>query len=342
MLNVALGGGALVLAALVHYVLYILFFHPLAKLPGPSLARFTDWFRYFKWDQQHTLLLEQHRKHGVAVRYGPNLVSLADAAIIPQVYGAHRANAFVKSDFYSAQDVMLPGGKVIQNVFGVRDKEVHHGMIKPIRAYYTSFQSMLGLQPRIDETLTYFCHWMEERFVKTAKPMDMGATMKFYAYDVASEFTFSKRIGMLEAGRDISSQIESGEKGTLWMAQKGQLGAKIDWPATKMMRGYVNLSSGSSMWAVQYCMAKLQERFAEIEEGNQVEKNDFLSFFISLKNDPKNPASDESVLGWSTLNVLASGKQLPLCIPTSLGRRLNLHRRHHSYHPQRDPLPRYP
>lgn len=321
MLNILLVGGAIAAAALIQSILYAAFFSPLAKFPGPSLARFTDWFRYSKWDQQHTLLLEQHRKHGPAVRYGPNLVSLTDASLIPKVYGTRLSTAFVKSDFYSAQDVMLPGGKVIQNVFGVRDKNVHRGMIAPIHSFYTSFPRMLALQPRIDETLTYFCGLLDERFVQTGKTMDMGAMMKFYAYDVASEFTFSKRIGMLEAGSDINSQIESGEKGTLWMAQKGQMGAKIDWPATKMLRGYVNLSSGSSLWAVEYCMAKLGERFVEIEEckknGAQLKKNDFLDFFVSLKNDSKNPASDESVLGWSTLNVLASGKPYALRIRPS-------------------------
>ncbi|GAB7365952.1 hypothetical protein MBLNU230_g7280t1 [Neophaeotheca triangularis] len=310
MFNLVLAGIALALIVLSQY-LYTLFFSPLSRYPGPTLARLTDWFRYTKWDQQHTILLEQHRRHGAAVRYGPNLVSIADASLIPKIYGSRLSSAFVKSDFYSAQDVMLPGGKVIQNVFGVRNKETHRGMVAPIHAFYNSHPRMLALQPRIDETLTYFCGLLEERFVKTGKTMDLGAMMKFYAYDVASEFTFSKRIGMLDAGHDINSQIESGEKGTYWMAQKGQMGSRIDWPATKMLRGYVNFSSGSSLWAVEYCMAKLGERFAEIEEaktkGVELEKNDFLDFFVSLKNDPKVAASDVSVLGWSTLNVLASG-----------------------------------
>ena len=62
---------------------------PLKSFPGPFAARFTNLWRFqdvFKGrcDITHNKL---HRKHGSAVRLGPNVLSLSDPSLISQVYG---------------------------------------------------------------------------------------------------------------------------------------------------------------------------------------------------------------------------------------------------------------
>lgn len=61
---------------------------PLKAFPGPIVARFTNlWRVYDIWkgraDITHNSL---HRKHGPAVRLGPNMISLSDPALISRVY----------------------------------------------------------------------------------------------------------------------------------------------------------------------------------------------------------------------------------------------------------------
>lgn len=61
---------------------------PLRAIPESSLARFTDvWGMIDSWrHSQIRSRQELHRKYGVAVRLGPNMVSLSDPALLKTVY----------------------------------------------------------------------------------------------------------------------------------------------------------------------------------------------------------------------------------------------------------------
>ena len=61
----------------------------LNKYPGPRIAAYTNWWRFFevfsrKSEYTH---LELHRKHGDVVRLGPNVLSFADPEAIKVIYG---------------------------------------------------------------------------------------------------------------------------------------------------------------------------------------------------------------------------------------------------------------
>lgn len=60
----------------------------LSHIPGPLLANFTNiprflWVLSYKAHEKH---IEQHRKYGPIVRFGPNMVSVGDPAEIGTIY----------------------------------------------------------------------------------------------------------------------------------------------------------------------------------------------------------------------------------------------------------------
>lgn len=72
---------------------YRYYFHPLRRIPGPLLAKFTDAQRFFdtaggRAELTHRLL---HAKYGPVVRIGPNTVSLSDPECIKLIY-SNKAN----------------------------------------------------------------------------------------------------------------------------------------------------------------------------------------------------------------------------------------------------------
>jgi hypothetical protein len=58
----------------VYKVIYNLYFHPLAKFPGPKLAAVSDLYYAIYWPAGRWpfQLEELHKKYGDVVRYAPN------------------------------------------------------------------------------------------------------------------------------------------------------------------------------------------------------------------------------------------------------------------------------
>lgn len=95
------------LASLVAFVIYQLYFHPLAQYPGPLLGRITrlyDLYHAYKGDK-HLVLYHLHQRYGTVVRYCPNTVSINDPAALKAIY-SHGANV-TKNEFYKVIQIHL-------------------------------------------------------------------------------------------------------------------------------------------------------------------------------------------------------------------------------------------
>ncbi len=81
-----------IIFTLAGYLLNNKFNYGLSKYPGPSLAAYTDWWRFYDVlgrKAQHTHI-ELHRKYGDIVRLGPNCLSFADPQAIKDIYGLNK------------------------------------------------------------------------------------------------------------------------------------------------------------------------------------------------------------------------------------------------------------
>lgn len=70
--------------------------HGLHKYPGPVLARFTNWWRFYDVYKKRPEVthIALHREHGDVVRLGPNYLSFSDPAALKAIYGLNKG--FVK------------------------------------------------------------------------------------------------------------------------------------------------------------------------------------------------------------------------------------------------------
>jgi hypothetical protein len=95
--------------------IYLLHFHPLHKIPGPTLAKLTTWWQsyYASRLQKADRVQAAHVKYGDIVRIGPNELSFSNPKHLKAIYG-HNVPV-VKSEFYV-------GGKFTSkdNVFSMR------------------------------------------------------------------------------------------------------------------------------------------------------------------------------------------------------------------------------
>ena len=104
-------------------LLYRLLFHPLAKYPGPWLAKLTELYPLYHSiiGDQHITFWRLHQRYGDIVRYGPNQLSFNTSSALTTIYGP-KANV-QKSKWYT---VFLPGPEAI-SVWTCIDKISHAG-----------------------------------------------------------------------------------------------------------------------------------------------------------------------------------------------------------------------
>ncbi|KAK7708866.1 hypothetical protein SLS63_013347 [Diaporthe eres] len=92
----------LILVLLSLPAVYNVYFHPLARVPGPFLAKISDlWHAYHvSTGTRHILLGELHKTYGPLIRLGPNTVSVNTDDGLQKVFSA--TSPIDKSPFYKA------------------------------------------------------------------------------------------------------------------------------------------------------------------------------------------------------------------------------------------------
>ena len=79
---------SIILALIVLNLLWNKFQPGLVNIPGPPLAAFTKWWRFYDVYKKHAHLsaIDYHKKYGPLVRIAPTIVSVADPKMIPIIY----------------------------------------------------------------------------------------------------------------------------------------------------------------------------------------------------------------------------------------------------------------
>lgn len=84
---------------LYYFIIYPLYLHPLAKVPGPKICALTKYYILYKsWNQERNRYVNGlHEKYGSIVRIGPNQVDISDIAYQKDIYIGN----YDKTGFYA-------------------------------------------------------------------------------------------------------------------------------------------------------------------------------------------------------------------------------------------------
>ncbi|KAK3938977.1 Isotrichodermin C-15 hydroxylase [Diplogelasinospora grovesii] len=192
--------GLLVLAGFVYSIcvtVYRLFFHPLAKYPGPFLAKITAaYMLYHAWKgDRHLEFWRMHEKYGKFVRFGPSSLSVNTNTALKEIYG-FRANVR-KAEFYDAFVHPAP------NTHNTRDKDVH-ARKRRVLSHAFSDSAVKEVERYILANVRQFCDGIGDlgRAVDEKKgwttPKNMADWCNWLAMDILGDLCFGKAFHMLE------------------------------------------------------------------------------------------------------------------------------------------------
>jgi cytochrome P450 len=107
------------------------------------------------------------------------------------------------------------------NLFSTRDETFHRGQKKPVANAY-SMTSLLELEPGVDSCTEIFLSQLR-RFADSKRVVNLGTWLQYYAFDVVGEFSFAKKLGFLQEGKDVDGMMEAIEGMLVYASLCGQV-----------------------------------------------------------------------------------------------------------------------
>ena len=168
---------------------------------------------------------------------------------------------------------MMLDGKPLPSMFSVRDPADHRHLKQPVAGTF-ALSSMRQLEPLVDECTDIFIDAMAKQ---SPAPVDFGAWLQWYAFDVIGSITFLKRFGFMEQGKDVSSMIGNIGAGLVYLSAIAYLPELHPWllgsdrlmkvlsiiPAIRKRDPFPNILGVSSQLATSITILKCAPRLRE-------------------------------------------------------------------------------
>ena len=184
--SIVLPLAALVLSTgyLVFLAAYRIFFHPLAKFPGPTIAALTKWYEFYydvTLQGQFTVKIQElHSHYGPIVRITPDEVHVMDSDYWETLYS--QSSKFDKYEWMASR---------FQNngsVFTTSSHDLHRLRWSALSSHF-SRRSIIRFQPMIREKLEILFKAIEDTG-KNGGVVDMKKAWAAFTGDVICQYAF--------------------------------------------------------------------------------------------------------------------------------------------------------
>lgn len=170
--------------------IYNIFFHPLARVPGPKVAACTSlWLAYHTYiGDECTVVFDLHQKYGPVLRVAPNDVDIANGDAIEPIYLSR--GGFPKSPVYSKFDI--DGHATIFSTLTLSERAARAKSVAPLFSTASLRQSDQVLSGVFDDFVARL-----RREAKNGKPVNVLNVSRCMAIDAVSAYLFQHRYGAL-------------------------------------------------------------------------------------------------------------------------------------------------
>ncbi|ETS83955.1 hypothetical protein PFICI_05831 [Pestalotiopsis fici W106-1] len=182
---------------LVCKAVYLKWFHPLAKFPGPPLAAISDVWYAFHWTGgRWPFVMEKiHQKYGDVVRVAPNELSFATAAAYKDIYGhaTKGKKQFLKSSWYE-------NGDPVPGIVSTRDPADHARQRRSL-AHAFSTNSLRDQEDLIHTYTDLFITQLAKHGGQSSEGINMPEAFHWLTFDIAGHLAFGESFGAVASMR---------------------------------------------------------------------------------------------------------------------------------------------
>ncbi|RAL13545.1 cytochrome P450 [Aspergillus homomorphus CBS 101889] len=189
-------------------LIYRVYFHPLADIPGPLLGRMFHFYSFWhnmRGSRFYLHIQDLHIKYGPVVRITPQEVHLSDPEHIDTIYSfASSASSYGKdSSFYSSFGTS-------HATFTTCDPAQHRAKRATLNPFFSA-RRVAELEPRIQAKVTQILTRTNVSLTTTGA-VELHGLFRALALDVVTDYAFDQSYGFLarrDLGRDFFAMIAS-------------------------------------------------------------------------------------------------------------------------------------
>ncbi|KAL9048680.1 MAG: hypothetical protein Q9206_005907 [Seirophora lacunosa] len=181
---------------------YRLYFHPLAKVPGPFLAKGTSLWQlvHCYLGDECTAVSELHRRYGKVVRIGPNMIDISDGAALESIYVAK--GGFSKPSWY--HNAYTDGFATIFSSTNLAHRATKAKVVAPLFSNLAIHRDQETLYQSIDRFVQAMKRSKE---ISNGLPVDLQGPTRALGLDVLSTYLFRHRSPSIQKQIDEGSMI---------------------------------------------------------------------------------------------------------------------------------------
>ncbi|KAH8778060.1 cytochrome P450 [Hyaloscypha finlandica] len=203
--SLVIGSATVVAGATLTYFLWVLvyrlYFHPLARFPGPTLNAVSELpISFGVWRGKHVYNVKRwHDKHGSIVRIAPNELSFTDPAAWKDIYSSHPGRPNFPRDPIDSRFDPVEDTGVLSTDMLVAD-ERNHARQRRTLSHAFSVKALKGQEELITEFVDLFIHKVRETTEDGKKPIDINKWYNYLTFDVIGELAFGQTFGCMATG----------------------------------------------------------------------------------------------------------------------------------------------
>ncbi|TKA81734.1 hypothetical protein B0A55_01115 [Friedmanniomyces simplex] len=181
--------------------LYRLFFHPLAKIPGPWLPAVTSLYStyydcFYQGGGQYPQKLKQlHAEHGPIIRPVPSEVHISDPEFLDAIYAMRDRNS------------CSAGGLMVDQSVGLTEDYALHRLRRDALNPYFSAKAVMDLQPILTSKADMLAAILSQH-AESKEPLNLSDAFFAFSNDILRSFSFGSDNGLLSELPEAHRQRE--------------------------------------------------------------------------------------------------------------------------------------
>ena len=200
--HIVLTAISLLAVQIVYTIIYHLYFHPLAKYPGPFWAKISTWPSYLATVRQdrHVWFYQLQEKYGPVFRYRPDSVVFNTPEGFKAIFGS-KGNVKKTESYYRT----WPHDVSITNTWNVTNISAHARKRRVLNQAFSD-RALRGAEPLVHSNVDRWLQLIRQQAPTAGswtKGLNMADQANYLVFDILGDLCFGKSFDMKEANSGL-------------------------------------------------------------------------------------------------------------------------------------------